>query len=171
MTKGLNRSRARGPAIRSAMIKLNIPLTALALSTGASGATGDAWASAVIRGLPEGNVMIIGAVANVQVTSVDAGLTTTWTGQFSIGTAATADAVLNGLEANVVGATTLTAATNKVSPIIRGAQATASIVDNTDRTLNLVLNLKVDDATISANNVALTASGFLSIAYVVLGDD
>ncbi len=172
MSKGLNRSRARGKPLLSSVVKLTIPVTALALSTGSSGATGDGWATAVLRGLPEGNLLILGAVASLQFTSADAGLTTTWTGAYAIGTSATADATLSGTDANVVQSTTLSAATAKVSPLTRGTSSAATTpLDNTDKSLNLNLNVKVDDATISANGVAMTVTGQVYVAVLVLGDD
>lgn len=170
MTKGLSRSVSRGKPLLKGVIKRTIPFAALALSV--SGVTGNGWATAAIPAgsLPEGNILILGAVADVTFTTADAGVTATWTGNYAIGTGATADATLSGTEVNVVPSTVLAAATAKVSPTTRGAGATASIIDNTDKGAALNLNLEVDDATISSV-APFTATGWVTIAFVVLGDD
>lgn len=58
-----------------------------------------------------------------------------------------------------------------MSPRARGTNATQAILDNTDGSLELNLNLLIDDANISADSQSLTASGELHIVYSVLGDD
>jgi len=65
----------------------------------------------------------------------------------------------------------LGAATARVSPVVRATGVTAAIFDNTDGSLEINLNLIIDDATISADDVEFTASGVLEIVYCVLGDD
>jgi len=167
MPKGLVRSIQRGRPIRADVIKLTIPIS-LALTV--AGVTGIGFGTVPIRGLPEGNVLLLGAVSNIQVNTADAGVTTTWTGSFGIGTTANADTALAGTEVDIVPATTITAATNRLSPVIRGAQGAQSIVDNTNNNLSMNLNLLIDDASISSN-APVTVAGFLSIAYIILGDD
>ena len=88
-----------------------------------------------------------------------------------IGSAPTADATLSGSEVDIIASTALGAATAGVSPRARGTNATQVILDNTDGSLELNLNLLIDDANISADSQSLTASGELHIVYSVLGDD
>ena len=145
------------------------PISALAIRT--SGATGVGFGTAVIRGLPEGNILLLGAVAYLQFTALDAGTIATFDGDYSIGSAPTADASLAGAEVDIVPSTALGAATAGVSPMVRGANATPVVLDNTDGSLEINLNLLIDDASVSADNQDFTVSGVLSLAYIVLGDD
>lgn len=168
MTKGLIRSQARGRPVRAPVVKLNIPITALALTV--AGASGIGFGTAVLRGLPEGNILLLGAVSNIQVFTADAGVIATWTGSYGIGTAANADTSLAGTDVDIVPAATLAAATAKLSPITRSAQGAQSVIDNTANNTNINLNILIDDASISSN-APVTVTGFLSIAYIVLGDD
>lgn len=150
-----------------------IPIKNLQLAITDPGAA-IAFVSAVIGGLPKGNVLLLGSVCNLQLFSASAGLITNYTGNFSVGTVATADATLNGAEVNVIPSTAIAAATAKLSPLTRGQSTAPAIIDNTSLTtsnipLPLNLNVIIPDASISANSI-LVANGTLWIAYTVLGD-
>lgn len=172
MSKGLTRSLARGSPAVQEIIKQVVPFSAALVS---SGLTGVGFGSAVIAGLPEGNILILGCVAYAQVSKNTvagaAGTLDTFTGSYSIGSAATADATLSGAEIDVVAAKTLAAATAGVSPLTRGVGATPSVIDNTDLSKNLNFNLLLDDASVSADTQNMKVTGSLYIAYIVLGDD
>jgi hypothetical protein len=76
-------------------------------------------------------------------------------------------------DADIIPATTITAATNKVSTVLRGASTDAlggGIIDNTDGSLELNLNVIIDDTAISGA-AAFLANGSVHVAYIVLGDD
>lgn len=164
--KGLPRSLAHA----NIGVSKNIPLTALAIRT--SGATGVGFGTAVISGLPEGNLLILGAVAYLQFTKLDAGTIATFDGDYAIGSAATVDADFGDTgEADIIPSTALGAATAGVSPYVRGANATQVILDNTDGSLELNLNLLIDDASVSADDQDFTVSGVVTLALIVLGDD
>jgi hypothetical protein len=168
--KGLPRSSARGPAARNAIIKQDIPVRARAMNV-ADGAPG--FGTVVIGDLPEGNILFLGAVAYMRFTSASGTITATFDGDYSIGTAPTADNALAGAEVDLIPSTPLGAAVGKVSPVVRGASTDAlggGIFDNTDGSLELNLNLLIDDVAISGA-AAFTVDGALSIAYIVLGDD
>lgn len=167
--KGLPRSLARAAALGSAASPKTIPIKNLAVTT--SGASGVGYGTAVIGGLPEGNILLLGAVAYLQFTKGSAGTIATFDGDYSIGSTPTADATLTGGDADIVPSTALGAATAGVSPMVRGANATQIILDNTDGSLELNLNLIIDDASVSADAQAFTVSGVLALAYIVLGDD
>lgn len=172
--KGLPRSTGRGNPVTQEVIKQVIRLKDVAIRV--DGATGVGFGSAVIGGLPAGNVLLLGAVAYAQFTKTTAatGITATFDGDFSIGTTATADTTLSGNDANIVPSTALGAAASGVSPRVRAPHVPAvaeAMLDNTDGSLELNLNLIVDDAAISADDQDLTVSGELHIAYTVLGDD
>lgn len=172
MGKGLSRSLTRGSKATQEIVKQVVPFAASLIS---SGATGVGFGSAVIAGLPEGNILILGCVAYAQVSKDTvagaAGTLDAFTGSYSIGSAATADATLSGFEIDVIAAQALAAATAGVSPMTRAIGPTQSIIDNTDSSKNLNFNLLLDDASVSADTQHMKVTGSLYIAYIVLGDD
>lgn len=174
MGKGLPRSHSRGVFTEKPIVKLNIPLNGLVVNVDAV-STAIGWGTSVIRGLPEGNLLFLGAVANLQFSGsgADANLADTWAGDYAIGTAPTADLTLAGAEVDIIPSTALAAATAEVSPITRGeSTANAVMFDNTDGSLELNLQVLIDAADIvDDENVDLTVEGLLSIAFIVLGDD
>lgn len=148
----------------------SIALNGLAVSV-ADGAPG--YGSAVISGLPVGNILFLGAVLYAQFTTADADVTDTFDGDMSVGTAATADGTLSGAEVDIVPSTALGAATAKVSPVAKGVSTDALggvIIDNTDGDKSFNLNLLIDDAAISGA-ADFTVDGVLHVAYIILGDD
>lgn len=175
MGKGLPRSTRRlspDTVPAQAVIKQTFALSALALSM--TGATGVGWGTAVLGDLPEGNILVLGAIAYVQVTkdAAASGIQAAFDGDFSVGTTATADATLSGTDVNIIPSSALGAATAGVSPVARGASTAApAILDNTDGSLELNLNLLIDDANISADAQAVTVDGYVTLVYTVLGDD
>ncbi len=165
--KGLIRSLGRNPFTQPVR-KLSIPVRALPLAV--AGTTGVGFGTAVIGDLPPGNILFLGAVAYMQFTTADGDVVATFDGDYSIGSAPTADATLSGAEVDIVGSTALGAATAGVSPVARGTNATQVILDNTDGSLELNLNVLIDDANISGAG-DFVVNGVLHIAFTVLGDD
>lgn len=169
MSKGLPRSLAHTKD--NIVQKVVIPIKNVTISV-VDGVPG--YGSVALAGLPEGNVLFLGAVAYLQLLTADVDITATFTGNFSIGTAATVNGNLTDAnEADIIPSTALGAATAKLSPVVRGASTDAlggGIIDNTANTLNFNLNLLIDDAAISGA-AAFTANGTLYLAYLVLGDD
>jgi hypothetical protein len=109
----------------------------------------------------------------LQFKTTDADVTATFDGDYSIGSTPTADNVLSGTDADIIPSTPLGAATGKVSPYVRGVSAGATagvILDNTDGSLELNLNLLIDDAAISGA-APFTVDGVVRVAYLVMGDD
>ena len=171
MSKGLPRSRGRGNPQLGGVQKKVFHLSALALSVSAV-STAVGWGTAIANDFPEGNLQILGVVANLQFTSSGANITATWTGNFSLGSTPTADFTLSGTDADFLASTALAAATAKVSPVTRGANGTPFILDNTDGSLELNLNLLIAAATITDDTtVPVTVTGEIYVAYIVLGDD
>jgi len=169
--KGLIRSLARGKPQNQAVRRQRIRVSALALSF--TGAAGVGWATAVLGDLPEGNILILGGAAYLQFTKAASasGITATFDGTYSVGSTPTADATLTGTDIDVIGVATISAATAGVSPVTRGVNATQVMLDNTDNSLELNLNVTIADASISADTQAVTATGYVDIVYSVLGDD
>lgn len=172
MGKGLPRSMSRGSAARQEVIKQNFVLNQVVAVSAAGIAVG--FGTVVIGDLPEGNILLLGAVAYLSLagSGADANLTATWDGDFSIGTTATTDVTLDTTDVNIIPSTALGAATAEVSPRVRSVNATQAILDNTDGSLELNLNVLIDAADITdATSVNLTASGVLQLAYIVMLDD
>lgn len=170
MSKGLPRSLVRATPIAAVIQKIRVPIDH---TVTVDGATGVGFGTVVVAGLPEGNILFLGAVSYATVTKAAGatGITATFDGDYSIGTTATADATITGTDANVIASTALGAATAGVSPTARGANATSAVFDNTDGSLELNLNLLIDDAAISANDQDVVVTGSILLSYVVLGDD
>jgi hypothetical protein len=171
MGKGLPRSMRAGQPARSAVVKATIPLRNVAVAV--AGASGVGFGSAVIGDLPQGNILLLGAVAYLRISEIaggDADVQDTFDGDVSIGTAPTADATLSGAEVDIIASTALGAATAGVSPLVRATNATQAILDNTDGSMELNLNVLIDDLNISGAG-SLLANGSLHLAYTVLGDD
>lgn len=174
MVKGMHRSLGRARPQLARIVKQTVKFTAVAIEV--DGASGVGFGSCVIGDLPEGNFLFLGAVAYVQFDSAggQAGVVDDWDGDFSIGTTATADATIDGTDANIIPSTATTQAATEDAPRTRGASTatlSGAVFDNTDGSLEFNLNLIIDDADISADNIALTATGELYISYVMLGDD
>lgn len=130
--------------------------------------------SVAILGLPQGNILFLGAVAYLRFTTADADIIAAFDGDFSLGTVPTADNdLVDAGEADIVPSTPLGAATAKVSPYVRGASGAALngiILDNTDGSLEVNLNLLIDDTSI-AGAADFVVDGVVRLAYIVMGDD
>lgn len=166
--KGLFRSLKASPATQ-AIVKQTFKLRALSCTV--TGATGVGYGSAVLGDFPAGNILLLGAVGYFTVTKTTANITATFDGDVAVGTTATADATLSGTDVNVLPSTALGAATAGVSPTVRATNATAAVLDNTDGSLELNLQVLVDDADIDAAAQNVTVTGEVYLSYVVLGDD
>ena len=176
MGKGLPRSMKRGTPQREEVMKITVPFKNLALSvTSVSTAVG--FGSAVIGGLPQGNILLLGAVGYLKLTTADADAATSWHGDFAVGTAPNADADLtDGTDIDILPSTTIDAVTSsKISAITRAASTQtqhAKIIDNTDGSLELNLNVLVDAADIvDDSTISFTADGYVTLLISVLGDD
>lgn len=170
--KGLERSRKRGRQPIVPVYKAIYPVKALAVAVTDPGAA-IAWGTAVLGDLPQGNILMIGAIAYLQFFTASANVIATFNGSFAIGSAPTADATLSGGEIDILAAQVLGAATAKLSPVVRNASLGALagvILDNTDDSLEVNLNMTIDDASISAS-AGFVADGFVEILYSVMADD
>lgn len=167
--KGLLRSLSRGKKALAGAVKETIRINH---SITVAGASGVGFGSVALAGLPQGNILLLGLViSSLQFNSASASITTTWDGDVSLGTTPASDGTLTGADVDLAISTAIGAATARLSPVLRIPTAAQSIIDNTDGSAEINLNLLVDDASISANGVVVTATGVLSILYAVLGDD
>lgn len=171
--KGFTRSMSRGRVQSQTVHKLTLPIRNKTIEI--DGAAGVGFGSLAFGELPQGNLLLLGAVAYIQLTGPgSASLIEAWEGDFAIGSAPTADAALAGAEVDIIPSTPIGPAVAEASPRTRAASIgeTAGVVlDNTDDALELNLNVLVDDTSISANDIILTVSGELYLSFVVLGDD
>lgn len=170
--KGLQRSLSRGP---KATKDVNVARLVVDESLSFTGATGAAvFATAPLAGLPEGNILLLGSVANLTFTGPgSANLTDDFQGDYALGTVPTADNDLaDSGEADLIASTAIPAATTEVSANVRATNATQAIIDNTagDKEINLNVLLDADEVT-NAQTVAVAVTGTVDIAYIVLGDD
>ncbi len=176
MSKGLPRSQTRGRLTGSDLKRGVIPVPAATTIT-ITGAAGDGWGTVVIGDFPAGNIVFLACIGYIQLagSGADADLGDTWEGDYSIGTTATVDATLTGTDANIVPITALAAATAELSPKTRGVQSTGALAgavfDNTDGSLEINLNMLIDDADIAGDDSIITVTGEIYISYEVLGDD
>ena len=171
--KGLPRSLSRGrrSAQPAQLLKHTIALNAVAITI--DGATGVGFGSVVAGNFPEGNVVFQSAVAYLKIDGPggDAGLVDTWAGDFSVGTTPASDGTLSGADVDIVASTALAAAVAELGVRTRGTGATQAIFDNTDGSLEVNLNVLVDDASISADGIAFVATGEIEMLYTMVGDD
>ncbi len=173
MTKGYSRGLARGRALTQQIRRLTLPIRNVALTV--NGATGVGFGSAVIGDVPDGNILLLGAVSYLQFQGpTSASLVDTYDGDYGIGSTPADDATITNGDVDIIQSTALGAATAELSPNARGTSAAATagvILDNTDGSLELNLNLLIDDANISGDGIVMTANGTLTLSYILLGDD
>lgn len=170
MAKGLPRSLKRGNPLDSPVRKLRLAFKDVALSV--AGTSGVGFGTAVVGELPQGNILILGAVAYLSLNkNGDSDIQDAFDGDYSVGTAPTADLTLSGAEVDIIPSTAFAAAASAgLLTNSRAAGGTQSVVDNTDDSLEVNLNVLIDDANISGT-ASMLASGTIDLAYIVLGDD
>ncbi len=170
MAKGLPRSLSRADRGKRDIVKERIYLDAQTLTV--DGATGVGFGSLQIGVLPEGNVYLLGAkVESLVITGSGTGHTATFDGDFGIGTTPASDGTITGADVNFVASTALGAATANVSPTLDAQNVTPAFIDATAGNLGLYLNLLIDDAAISADDVNFSLTGEVWIVYTLMGDD
>lgn len=171
MTKGLQRSLSRGPKATQNVVTERLMLDVELTFTGSSGNAVEA--TAAIAGLPEGNVLLLGAVANLTFTGpTSANLTDDFQGDFGLGTTPADDNTISGTDVDIIGSTAIAAASSEASEDNRGTNATQVILDNTAGTGEVNLNVLLDaDEVTDGEDVVVTVTGPVDLAYIVLGDD
>ena len=171
MTKGLPRSLSRGPRAQRMVVKESLQIDVDLSFTGATGVV--VFATVPISFLEEGNVLLLGAVANLTFSGpTSANLTDDFQGDYSLGSTATDDITLDGTDVDVIGSTAIPAATAEVSANVRGVNAAQAVINNTAAAGVINLNVLLDaDEVTDAQTVILTVTGTVDIAYIVLGDD
>ncbi len=172
MTKGLPRSLAHAKPFAAPINKLSLPVNASIDSVTVAAAIG--FGSVLIGDFPEGNILILGVIANIGFAGpTSADLVDTWEGDFGIGTTPASDATITAGDVDLVQSTAVGPATAEAIAETRGEVGTTGVIhDNTDGSLEINLNLLVDAADQTDDTtVAIIATGMVYISYVVLGDD
>lgn len=173
--KGLPRSLSHSSPQTADVVKQVLTINTSLSFTGVTDTV--VFATSVLSGLPQGNILFLGAVAYLKLTGPgSANLSDTFDGDFGIGTIPTVDADLTDAgDDNIIPSTALGAATAEVSPLVRGTSTTTeqgAIFDNTAGDLEVNLNVLLDaNMVTNAQTVAIRATGFVHLAYIVLGDD
>jgi hypothetical protein len=173
MGKGLKRSLS-GAVSTHVIIKDLIKVSAVSLTV--AGASGVGFGSIAAGDFPQGNILFLGCVAYMTFTGpISGSLSDTWAGDYGVGTTPASDGTITVGDVDIVSSTALAAATAEVSPRTRGVQNDGSLAgvmfDNTDDSLEINLNLLIDDADISADGIIMSCTGEIFISYVVLGND
>jgi len=133
-----------------------------------------AYGGLKVYDLPEGAILINGAVADINLTKSSAGVNDNWDGDISIGTATAAnDADLTSTEADIVAKTaTPQAAAGATTGDMVTATAQMAIFDGTAAAKDVFVNVLVDDADHDVNGTAcnIILNGTITITWVNLGD-
>ena len=165
--KGLPRALRNADEFGASVASLALNNVPIAVADGAPG-----FGNVAIGQLPQGEILLLGGFAELTFMSASGTIIAAWTGTHSVGTVGTVDSdVADAGEATFVQASTIAAATAKVSPETRGVSAvanTGTIISNQAGTSQLFLNLLIDDASISGA-AAFTVSGKVKYSYVNLG--
>lgn len=171
MAKGLPRSLSRGKAQPEAVTKIRLPINHPISSVAVGAAIG--FGSAVIGGLPEGNLKIIASAVKVQFSGpTSADLVDTFSGDFSVGSTPASDATLTGTDVDFIASTAIGPAIAEVTPEVTPVNGVDHVLDNTANDLELNLNLLIDAADqVDGTTVVITAVGYLEVTLVTMLDD
>lgn len=171
MAKGLQRSLSRAPRGKRDIVKEFIDMTGDTITV--AGATGVGFGSVALGSFPEGFILLLGAqMVDLVLTGNGTGHVNDFDGDFGIGTIAASDGTLSGNDENIIVEAALGAATANVSPNLDAGNATTAIIDNSANDQDLYLNLLIDDADISADDVDfVVTTGGLWLVYTMIGDD
>lgn len=186
MTKGLQRSLARGDQVALAVLvgdalelggvdlqmkKVTITV-ALSIDSDAI-STAKGFGSVVLGALPEGNIIIHGINAQLVFQGpITSELSDTYDGDWAIGSTPMSDVTISAGDEDIITETALGAATAEASPQQTVNEIPAAILDNTAANLELNLNLLIDAADQDDDTtIAIAVTGTVVYTYSVLGDD
>lgn len=173
MAKGLPRSLSRGNALSQAVTKLTIPLRGVAVVVSSTGAA-IGWGTTPISGLPQAHLKVLAVACNMTLSGngADANLGDTWAGDFGVGSTPADDATITAGDVDLIDSTALAAATAEVSPTVVVADGVDLVLDNTDGSLEVNLNVLIDAADIvDDQSVTLLANGVVEITLITMLDD
>lgn len=131
-----------------------------------------AYGGLKIYDFPQGNILVLGAVADVDLTKSSAGVNTNWDGDMGVGSVtATSDATLASTEQNII-PTTSTPQASSGATTANGVSTAVAFLDGTSTAADLYFNLLVDDADHDVTGTAcnLILNGTMTVAWLNLGD-
>ncbi len=132
------------------------------------------WDALKVYDMPAGNIVILGAVLDADITLV-APFIDAAEGDVGIGTAACDDAAdaLATTEQDIIPTTAIAALTVKVGPIDAISTATelaAGVWDGTSTAKDVYLNILIDDNVAHDETAGSTVTGTLVLTWINLGD-
>ena len=128
----------------------------------------DGYFATKIYDWPEGYIQVLGASMNLACTSAGT-FGATGTASFALGTAATADATLNGSEVTIIASTSTGAFVASAGTMKGGPVAAPLEIDGHTTAADLYLN--VADAADPGADSVLTCSGTVTVTWVKHGDN
>lgn len=131
-----------------------------------------AYGGLKVLDFPEGQIAIVGAQLDVDVTKSSAGVNDDWNGDIAVGSATAGNnANLNSTEANIIPSTATPPASSGATT--GNAQSTGfTVLDGTSTAVDVYINALVDDANhdVTSTPCNLILNGTLDILYSVIGD-
>lgn len=133
-----------------------------------------AYGGSKIYDLPEGAVLMLGALSDLAVTKSSAGVDDDWDGDFALGTAAADnDATLDGTEDDILPSTATPQASSGATTA--NGQSTGSEIavhDGTSSADDVYLNVLVDDTDHNVDGTAcdLIFNGTITLYWINLGN-
>lgn len=131
-----------------------------------------AYGGLKVYDFPAGSIMVLGAVADLDVTKSSAGVNADWDGDFGIGTVtASNNNSLSSTEQNIL-PTTATPQASAGATTANGLNTAAAFLDGTGTAADAYLNVLVDDADHDVTGTAcnLIFNGTITLTWVNLGD-
>lgn len=142
-------------------------------SVTAANTTGASFGSVKLYDFPAGCILVLGASANLTFDwSTDLGIALDGSGDFSIGSTATAEATLATTEVNLVPSSAMedNATADGVKRGV-GSSTAATYLDGTTTAADVYLNIIIDDADVAnADSSPILVSGTLTLFWINLGD-
>lgn len=133
-----------------------------------------AYAGLKVLDLPAGAILMLGAVADLDLTKSSAGVDDTWDGDMGVGTVtASNNATLASTEQNIIPTTATPQAVDGETTANGQSTATENaVIDGTTTPVDVYLNLLVDDADhdVTSTPCNLIVNGTLTIVWCNLGD-
>jgi hypothetical protein len=135
-----------------------------------------AYGSSKIRDLPEGVILFLGAVSDLDITKSSAGVNDDWDGDFALGTAAASNnATLSSTEQDLIPTTATPQASSGATTADGASTSTESgvVFDGSATAKDVYLNFLVDDADHDVTTTAcnLIVNGYIDLTYILLGDN
>jgi hypothetical protein len=132
-----------------------------------------AYKGTKVYDMPAGNILVLGATADLALTKSSAGVNADWDGDFGVGTVtASNNSTLSSTEQNII-PTTATPQAVAGATTAKGINAAAiAPLDGTATAIDIYLNFLVDDADhdVTSTPCNLVVNGTLTIHWIQLGD-